>query len=194
MKTLINKSTLIFLVLLLALGSFLFLRSIPLRMSSRPLKVTYDVAIKMQDFANQHNHLFFHKRYKAEIEEYISSAVPKAEKEMDEIVLEAEKYCNDYKNNPDKEKLKEEFENKLYDYERSLDSPDFWLYVGLSEIQDKYLLIPFGGLPTDWSGSYADILLPYFNKYKIDYSGLIAFGKYYNKKLEELRKLHNMNN
>ena len=94
--------------------------------------------------------------------------------------------------NPNKENLKQEYQNKLYDYERGMESPEFWLYVRLSEIQDKYLLIPIGGLPTDWLGAYADILLPNFYKYNVDYRGLERLGKYYSKKLKELRELQDI--
>ena len=90
--------------------------------------------------------------------------------------------------------MKRNFENieKLEDIEQHLDSPEFYLYLSLIEETDKFIEKKLDVPPTDWSGSLAEVILPYLEKYKIsNYDKLVAISKYAGKKqtsVEQIRQ------
>lgn len=185
------KFKIIIIITLIFLICLLILRQVPycaMRGFCQGMGMYYQV-VTLQNFAKEHNKMFFPKLYKSEVEKYMQTAIPTAEKGMDKTISEANELYNDYLKNTAKRHSVSEYSEKFYDFESELDTYEFQVYVEIFDITDKYLLIPFGGLPTDSSGAFADIFYPYFKKYNVDYSGLIEFDTYYDKKQKELNKI-----
>ena len=150
----------------------------------------YYHVVNIQDFSKKHNYLFFPKLYKSEVEKYLSFAIPQAKKDMDTVLIKANKLYDDYTNKPSKNLSSEVLSDKLYESELQLKLEiELKIYIDLLKITDKYLLIPFGPLPTDWIGNWAECFMPYFEKYNIDDSGLIELGNYLDIKLKELNMI-----
>lgn len=174
----------------LLIGCLIFLRTLPrLVMEGHFQSLCYKV-IDVQNFAKIHNKMFFPQLFKREVENYMTKSIPQAQKEMDEVIEEANELYSDFLKNPAKELSRKDYEIKFDNYERALDSCEFGVYVGILHITDKYLLIPFGGLPTDWSGTIAEVFMPYFEEYNINYSNLRELGNYLDQKQTELNKIN----
>ena len=130
--------------------------------------------------------------YKSTIENIISSQEAKSINDIDNIYKEASDIYSTFLKN--KNQMKRNFENieKLEDIEQHLDSPEFYLYLSLIEETDKFIEKKLDVPPTDWSGSLAEVILPYLEKYKIsNYDKLVAISKYAGKKqtsVEQIRQ------
>ena len=184
-----NKLIIISILVFLFFGSFVFLRQLPHIVMSGHMQFLYHQITDLQEYAKKHNCMFFPGHYKSEVETYLAAEVPRAKKEMDEIIKEADRLYEDFLKNPSKKLSLQDYGEKLNDYERALESLEFSVYVDILHITDKYLLIPFGGYPTDWSGALAECFYPYFKKYNVDDSQLVELGNYLEQKQNELNKI-----
>ncbi len=184
-----NKLTIISILVFLFFGSVVFLRQIPHIVMNGHLQFLYYRITNLQEYAKTHNCMFFPQHYKSEVETYLSVEVPKSKKEMDKIIKEADGLYENFLKNSSKKLSLQDYGQQLNDYESALDSVEFKVYADILDITDKYLLIPFGGYPTDWSGALAKCFYPYFEKYNVDDSQLIELGNYIEQKQNELNKI-----
>ena len=187
-----NKVIIILPIIVLFCGGIFFLRQVPSYVMSGHWQFLYYQIIDLQSFAKKHNHMFLPKLYKSEAEAYLSVAVPQAKKDMDKVLIEVDRLYQDYVNNQSKQKSSEYYGIKLNEFELQLNFEiGLKVYIDLLKITDKYLLIPFGSLPTDWSGNWAECFMPYFEKYGVDRSELVELENYLEIKLQELNIIRN---
>lgn len=174
---------------ILVISCYIFIRLLPTYFIHKQIHWTYVSAIRLQEFAGKHNIMFFPKLYKSNIEKYLETAVPAAEKEMDKVIIKASAIYDDYIKNPSKELSLQDHKIKVGNYEDVIDYIELEVYIGALKITDNYLLIPFGALPTCYSDIWASAFLPYMKKYNADYSKLVELGNYLLKKQEELQQI-----
>lgn len=174
------------LLIIFILSGFLFLRMLPTFYANIDNSIIYDLGSIVQAFAEKHNKLFFPQRYKNKIEQYMNNEIPNVTNKIDNIMKDFKNYHKDCQENPSAFLSKDEYCNKINEYEIELDTLQFHLYVDLSKITDEYLLIPIGNIPTDNSIPYDEILSSYFAKYKIDDSKLKTFNLYVYEQNNEL--------
>ena len=187
-----NKVIIIPTIIVLFFGGIFFLRQVPNYVMSGHWQFLYYRIIDLQSFAKKHNYMFFPKLYKSEAEAYLSVAVPQAKKDMDKVIIEAYELYKDYVNNQSPKMSTEEYKNKLNELELQLNLEiGLKVYIDLLKITDKYLLIPFGLLPTDWSGNWAECFMPYFEKYDVDKSELVELENFLELKQQELNIIRN---
>ena len=187
-----NKVIIILTIIVLFCGGIFFLRQVPSYVMSGHWQFLYYQIIDLQSFAKKHNHMFLPKLYKSEAEAYLSVAVPQAKRDMDKVLIEVDRLYQDYVNNQSKQKSSEYYGIKLNEFELQLNLEiGLKVYIDLLKITDKYLLIPFGLLPTDWSGNWAECFMPYFEKYDVDKSELVELENYLEIKLQELNIIRN---
>ncbi len=163
-------------LIIFILSGFLFLRMLPTFYANIDNSIIYDLGSIVQAFAEKHNKLFFPQRYKNKIEQYMNNEIPNATNKIDNVMKDFKNYHKEYIQKPVIYSSKEEYCNKINEYEIELDTLHFYLYVDLSKITDEYLLIPIGNIPTDNSIPYDEILSFYFAKYKIDDNKLKTFN------------------
>ena len=176
------------LVIILSLSFYIFLRLLTTKLAVTGILNFYDMALVVQDFASKHNKLFFPKLYKKQIEDYLNRETENKIKELDKNANEAKAYHMAFLKNPNRKLMFDEYSNKMEEYSQGISSVDLDFAYELSKIEDRFLLIPIGALPTDWGGAYLDVLLPYFQKYKVDDSKLHDYYEYSIKKENEIEK------
>lgn len=129
------------------------------------------------------------KQYKAEIESYINNKYPSLIKEIKQISNDAEKEYNKVMQNPKDFKLYMDFCASHYDM--IIDNPEFYLYVALIDITQKYAGFSDDERPvTDWSGALRDFLDPYFKDNNINTTELNEIEQFVAPQYEKIEQYY----
>lgn len=191
-----KKHTIILTVIIsLLLVSYGFIRLLPTKLINLPSPVLYNAAIKLQDFALKHNMMIFPSIYKSEIEKHFEKSLPEGKKQADEVMLKVQEYHNKFMAKNNKILLRQDYLNKMDDYEIELEGILFDVYAEALKITDKYLLIPIGGLPTSYYDVIENAFYPYSRKYNVNLSKAIELDNYVFSKQDEIEKyIHKVSN
>lgn len=107
------------------------------------------------------------KQYKIEIEKLIDEQTPTTKKEINDIFIEAERKYQKVIKNPKNMNLYMDFATNNYD--SYIFSPEFYLYMDLIKITQKYTKLKDDDIPpTDSSGELYNFLYPYIRDNNIN--------------------------
>lgn len=128
-------------------------------------------------------------QYKAEVESYINKEYPSLIKEIKKILNDAEKEYNKVMQNPKDFKLYMDFCASHYDM--IIDNPEFYLYVALIDITQKYAGFSDDERPaTDFSGDLRKFLAPYFKDNNINTNKLHEIGQFVAPEYEKMEQYY----
>ena len=125
------------------------------------------------------------QQYKYEIEQIINQEVPEAIKKVDRIYKKAKEAHKIAKEQPGNLSLAE----NLYSCERIIGEPEFYLYIKLIDVTNKYVQIKDDIPPTGFAGTLYDFLYPYFKNNNINLTTLDKLVNYVGIKHTEIQKM-----
>lgn len=130
------------------------------------------------------------KQYKVEIENLIDKKASKTQDEISKIFLEAEEKYLKVINNPKNMDFYMDFATNNYD--SYIFSPEFYLYLDLIGITQKYAMLKDENIPpTDSSGELYDFLYPYFQNNNINTKKLDELSEFSESKFKKIEHYYN---